>query len=84
MQCLTKRKHIIPLTYNSQAEAISHTINMLGGAHKEIINPTIGLWHIFLLCLHLYMRDFLNHRDNKVITQEERDLNRKEPSLTPF
>ena len=42
MLCLTKRKHIIPLTHDSQTKATSHIINMLGAAHKETTSPTLG------------------------------------------
>ena len=42
MQCLTKEKHITPLTHDSQTRAINHTTNIPGEAHKGITNPTLG------------------------------------------
>ena len=84
MQCLTKKKHIIPLTHDSQTGAFSHTINMPGATHKGIIRPTLGQWLVSLLCLHLLMEGLLNHRVSKEIILEEQGLNRKGPSLTLF
>ena len=66
MQCLTKGRLIISLTQDSQIEATSHIVNMLGTAHKETTSPTIGLWHVFKLYLHLHMEHLLNHRDSRV------------------
>ena len=70
-------------SYSQQSDRGYQSYNQYArGAHKEVINPIIGPWHVFQLCMHLHMGDLLNHHDNRVITQEERDLNRKEPSLT--
>ena len=84
MRYHTKGRRIIPLTHDSQTGATSHIIIMLRAAHKETTSPTLGQWHIFLLCLHLHIGDLFNRKDNRVITQEERGLNKIGPSLIPF
>ena len=80
MQCLTKEKHINPLTHNSQTEAISYTTNIQGETHKGIINPTLGQWLVSPLYLHLLMEEILNHRANERIMPEEQGLNKKGPN----
>ena len=70
MQYLTKEKHITLSTHDKQTGVISHTINMLGAAHKGIINPTLGQWLVSLLCLHQLTGESLNHRAHKEIMLE--------------
>ena len=84
MQYLTKEKHITLSTHDKQTGVISHTINMLGAAHKGIINPTLGQWLISLLCLHQLMKGPFNHGANKEIMLKGQDLNKIGSSSNPF
>ena len=71
-----------PSTHDSQTEAINHTTNMSGEAHKGITSLTLGQWLVSLLCLHQPTRESLNHQANKEIILEEQGLSKRGPSLT--